>query len=151
MIAPTQIAPVMTNRQFHIRAAVPQDGETMARLCAALSAHEGMPPPAFTGEDFRRHGCGSGALFAGLIAEQDGRPVGYALHKRDYDTDRLERCVHLLDLFVENTARNGGIGRALMAAAVGRQELRRKAGLLGRYGRQFRGAPLLSQRRRRRE
>jgi GNAT superfamily N-acetyltransferase len=53
-----------------------------------------------------------------LIAEQDGRPVGYALHKRDYDTDRLERCVHLLDLFVENTARNGGIGRALMAAAV---------------------------------
>ena len=116
--APGMIAPVMTNRQFHIRAAGPQDGDTVARLCAALSAHEGAPPPAFTGDDFRRQACGPEALFSGLIAEQDGRPVGYVLHKRDYDTDRLERGVHVLDLFVENTARGGGIGRALMASAA---------------------------------
>jgi GNAT superfamily N-acetyltransferase len=116
--APVMIAPVMTNRRFHIRAAGPQDGDMVARLCAALSAHEGAPPPAFTAEDFRRRACGPDALFSGLIAEQEGRPVGYALHKRDYDTDRLERCVHLLDLFVENTARGGGIGRALMASAA---------------------------------
>ncbi|QEX20105.1 hypothetical protein FRZ61_00190 [Hypericibacter adhaerens] len=112
------IRPAMTNRAFHIRAAGPRDGEAMARMCAALAAHEGAGTPAFTAEDFRRHGCGSEALFAGLIAERDGRPVGYALHMRDYDTDRLIRCVHVLDLFVENTARGGGIGRALMAASA---------------------------------
>jgi GNAT superfamily N-acetyltransferase len=117
-MATGMIAPVMTNRDFHIRAAGPQDGETVARLCAALSAHEGLGRPAFGAEEFRRRGCGPGAMFAGLIAEQGGRPVGYALHMRDYDTDRLERCVHVLDLFVENTARGRGIGRALMAAAA---------------------------------
>jgi GNAT superfamily N-acetyltransferase len=117
-MTPGMIAPVMTNRRFHIRAAEPQDGETVARLCAALSAHEGAAAPAFGPEDFRRLGFGPQALFSGLIAEQDGKPVGYALHMRDYDTDRLERCVHVLDLFVENTARGRGIGRALMAAAA---------------------------------
>lgn len=109
---------------FRIRRARPEDADAVARFCAALSAEEGLPAPAFTAAHFRRDGFGPEAAFSGLIAERDGAPLGYALHARDYDTDRLERCVYLADLFVEKTARRLGIGRALVAgaAAAGRKD-----------------------------
>ncbi|MFZ5790241.1 MAG: GNAT family N-acetyltransferase [Pseudomonadota bacterium] len=112
----------MTDAAFRIRPARPGDADAVARLCAALSAEKGLPAPAFTAAHFRRDGVGPEAAFSGLVAERDGAPLGYALHARDYDTDRLERCVCLADLFVEKTARRLGIGRALVAgvAAAGR-------------------------------
>jgi GNAT superfamily N-acetyltransferase len=55
--------------------------------------------------------------------------AGYALHHRSYDTDRVVRAEWLSDLYVENWARNRGLGRRLVrwvarhAAADGAQAL----------------------------
>ena len=39
-----------------IRPAVPSDGQCVAVIAAALSAHEGEPPPPFDADSFRRYG-----------------------------------------------------------------------------------------------
>lgn len=98
-----------------LRRARPADGEPVAALCAALSAHEGAPAPAFTARAFRRDGFGPDAAFDCLIAESHGRPAGYALYVADYDTDLMCHGTYLADLYVEIAARRCGIGRALMA------------------------------------
>jgi len=104
---------------FRIRTATPADGEQVAAMCAALSAEEGAcRVSGFTAEIFRRDGFGPRPAFACLIAERDGRALGYALYHDDYDTDRLCRSVYLADLYVETAARGQGIGRALAAAVA---------------------------------
>lgn len=103
---------------FVLRAARPEDGDAVAALCAALSAHEGGPAPALTAEAFQRDGFGPEAAFACVVAEGDGRPVGYAMHLADYDTDLLCHGTYLADLYVETRARRCGIGRALLAAVA---------------------------------
>lgn len=54
--------------------------------------------------------------FHGLIAEQDGRPVGlthYLFHRHCW---RIENVVYLQDLYVDPAARGTGAGRALIEA-----------------------------------
>ncbi len=104
---------------FSLRPARPEDGEAVAGLCAALARHEGSPAPTLDAATFRRDGFGAAPAFACLIAEQDGRPIGYALHLGDYDTDLMCHSAYVADLYVDKTARRRGIGRALMAAVAG--------------------------------
>src|SRR5262245_41076230 len=54
----------------------------------------------------------------------DGQIIGYLLYHSGYDTDRGERLLFVIDLYVDERFRGRGAGRALMeeAAAVGRQE-----------------------------
>jgi GNAT superfamily N-acetyltransferase len=101
-----------------IRRSTPEDGEGIARLAAALNAHEGKPPLNFTAEDFRRDGFGRDAAFNTLIAERDGEIIGYALFYPGYDVESASRGLHLADLYVIEPARHQGIGRALLAAVV---------------------------------
>jgi ribosomal protein S18 acetylase RimI-like enzyme len=68
----------------------------------------------FGAEAFRRDGFGPDPAFAGLIAERNGKAVGYLLYHFGYDTERGMRIVHVIDLWVELFMRNAGIGRALM-------------------------------------
>lgn len=103
---------------FSLRPARPDDGEAVAALCADLARHEGSMAPTMDAATFRRDGFGADPAFACLIAEQDGRPIGYALHLGDYDTDLMCHGTYLADLYVDNTARRRGIGRALMAAVA---------------------------------
>jgi len=97
-----------------IRRAEASDAELLARMVAALSAAEGEPPPRFDAAICRRDGFGAKPWFKAWIAELDGRAAGYALHHRSYDTDRVVRAEWLGDLYVENWARNRGIGKALV-------------------------------------
>ena len=53
-----------------------------------------------------------------MIAERDGRPVGYALFYRAYATEHAERGLYLQDLYVVPEAHRQGTGRALMAAVA---------------------------------
>lgn len=120
-------APAMTQPEptARIRPTTPADGEAVAAMCAALGAAEGQGITChFTPDAFRRDGFGDDPAFACLIAELDGRPMGYALYCLDYDTDRMCRSVYLSDLYVESAARRRGVGRALMAAvaAAGRRQ-----------------------------
>ena len=54
--------------------------------------------------------------YHGLIAEQDGKPVGlthYLFHRHCW---RVENVIYLQDLFVDPEARGAGAGRALIEA-----------------------------------
>lgn len=103
---------------FTLRAARPADGEAVARMCTALSRHEGSAEPALTASRFRRDGFTAGPGFRCILAEMDGAPAGYAMYVPDYDTDLLCHSAYVADLYVDNGARRCGIGKALMAAVA---------------------------------
>jgi GNAT superfamily N-acetyltransferase len=101
-----------------IRPATIADAKLLAGMAAALSASEGQPAPRFDAAICRRDGFGPVPRFAALVAEIDGRPAGYALHHRSYDTDRVVRAAWLADLYVESWARGHGLGYRLARQAA---------------------------------
>ncbi len=103
---------------FRLRTARPDDGAAVAELCLALARHEGSDAATLSAAAFRQDCFGPSPAFSCLIAERDGRPVGYALHLGDYDTDLMCRSTYLADRYVDLTARRCGIGRALMAGVA---------------------------------
>src|SRR3546814_17564490 len=62
-----------------VRPMVPEDASEVARMAAALSAHEGQPPPPFDAGTIMRWGFGPGRRFERLVAVADGRTAGYQL------------------------------------------------------------------------
>ena len=106
-----------------IRPARIDDAEAIAGMAAALAREEGEPPPRFDAAKCRHDGFGANPCFGAMIAEIDGRPAGYALHHRSYDTDRVVRAEWLADLYVASWARGQSLGRRL-ARAVARRAAR---------------------------
>jgi GNAT superfamily N-acetyltransferase len=68
--------------------------------------------------DVRRDGFGSPRRFEVLIAEIDGRPVGFTLFFPNYSTWEGKPGLYIEDIFVEESARGSGIGRKLVAAVA---------------------------------
>ena len=68
-------------------------------------------------EDLARDGFGNDPRFRALIAEWDGHPAGYALIFGYYST-WVGRGLFLEDLFVRESFRGRGIGKALLAAVA---------------------------------
>ena len=113
---------------IQIRAATPEDAERVGELAREFANYlreQGDHSEfRFDAVAYRRDGFGPGAAFAGLIAESDGRVVGYLLYHPGYDTDGAQRLLHVVDLYVEKPSRGRGVGRELMRAAaeVGRHQ-----------------------------
>lgn len=101
-----------------IRPATAQDAAAIALLANKLGQHEGLGDDVFSEEQVLRDGFGDQPAFQVLIAERSGQPVGYALFTDGYNTDIAARAVWLDDLFVDESARGGGIGRRLLAAVA---------------------------------
>ncbi len=98
-----------------IRPPEPSDATDVAAMVEALNLHVGAPSCAFTEEHFLRDALGPYRAFDALVAELDGQLVGYAFFHPSYDTESAVRGSYLLDLYVEDGVRRGGIGRALLA------------------------------------
>ena len=96
-----------------------RDPRRIADMAAALSAHEGQPPPPFAAEDVVHWGFGRDRRFEGVVAAIEGAVIGYALFHDAFNVGLGSPGLHMLDLFVEPRARRRGVARALMAA-VGR-------------------------------
>lgn len=113
-------------KSYVVRPAIPADGERVAEMAAALSAHEGEPPPPFDAEVFRRFGFGPERRFDALVAEITREPdrgagqpveiVGYTLFSNLFHVGLGAPGLHMIDLFVEPKCRRLGIGRGLLAA-----------------------------------
>lgn len=105
---------------IQIRTMRADDAGRVVAMIAALSAHEGAPPPPMTEASLKRWSLGDDRRFAALVAEHDGAVVGYALFHDGFHVGRGTPGTLLMDLFVEPAHRRHGIARALLAA-VGRE------------------------------
>ena len=99
-----------------IRSATPNDVPLILEFIKALARFENEPDAVkTTPEDLLRDGFGEQPQFEVLIAERDEEPVGFALFFTTYSTWEGRPSLYLEDLFVIDSARKHGAGRALMA------------------------------------
>lgn len=99
-----------------IRSATADDVPLILELIRALARFENEPDAVrTTPEDLLRDGFGERPQFEVLIAERDEKPVGFALFFATYSTWEGRPSLYLEDLFVIESARKHGVGRALMA------------------------------------
>ena len=103
-----------------IRAAGPGDMGTLLRLIRALAEFEKLADEVRATEaDLLREGFGPAPRFEALLAEEDGRALGFALFFHNFSTFEGRSGLHLEDIFVVDGARGRGVGRKLMARLAG--------------------------------
>ncbi len=99
-----------------IRPAVPKDATTILRLIRDLASFETLLDQVrVTEADILRDGFGANPRFECLLAELDRAAVGFALFFHSYSTFQGRAGIYLEDIFVAESARAKGVGRALMA------------------------------------
>ena len=90
---------------------------TLLTLIDALLDYEGLPrPDAGARARLAADAAASPPLFWVLLAEREGRSVGYAFYFFTYSTILAQPTLFLEDLFVLPEARRGGVARALFRA-----------------------------------
>jgi GNAT superfamily N-acetyltransferase len=109
-----------SSRTPYVRAAIPADAQIIATMAAELAAAVADPRPDFDAARFIPDGFGRDRWFECLVAEIEGRPVGYALMCRGFEAHTGKRRLWLGDLYVRTASRRSGAGRSLMAAVANR-------------------------------
>ena len=100
-----------------IRSATAEDVDTILTLIRELAALEREPDAVMTTrEDLLRDGFGERPAFEVLLAEVGGEALGMALFFVNYSTWEGSPGLYLEDLYVRESARGTGTGRALMHA-----------------------------------
>ncbi len=99
-----------------LRKASAEDVPLILDFIRALAAFERAPDAVTaTEEGLLRDGFGPRPYYHCLIAEWNGRPVGFALWFFNYSTWTGRPGIHLEDIFVHPEQRGKGIGKALLA------------------------------------
>ncbi|MDP6821951.1 MAG: GNAT family N-acetyltransferase [Dehalococcoidia bacterium] len=100
----------------NIRTAVPGDAGTIVQLVRSLAIYEKEPVETvqLTEAGVLRDGFGDSPWFEALLAELDGKAVGFALFFHNYSTWLGKPGLYLEDLYVEEQARGYGLGLDLM-------------------------------------
>lgn len=111
-----------------IRAAEPRDSTALVGLITQLAAFERLEHLVeVTPESLAPHLFGDRPAAEAVVAEQDGRVVGFALYFTNFSTFLGKPGLYLEDLFVEPQARGRGIGRSLLRR-LGRLAVERGCG-----------------------
>ena len=100
-----------------MRPANAADVPLILRFLAAMAAEAGEETGS-TEASLLAHGFGAIPRFHGILAEQDGQPVGMILYFPEYSTWRGEMGLFVQDVFVAREGRGLGLGRKLLAAAM---------------------------------
>jgi GNAT superfamily N-acetyltransferase len=102
-----------------IRPAGPDDADAIHELIVALAVFEREPDAVqATPASLRAQLAAERPPFECLLAEEDGRAVGFALFFPTYSTWEGRPGLYLEDLFVREEARGVGVGKALLAACA---------------------------------
>ena len=100
-----------------IRTATIADVPIIAKLIRDLAEYERLPHELVLDEaNLSEHLFGTRQYAETLLAEADGRIVGFALFFHNYSTFRGKPGIYLEDLFVEPDHRGAGHGKALLRA-----------------------------------
>ena len=100
-----------------VRMATVDDVELLHRFSVDLATYEDEPDAVTaTPQSLARDGFGKEPLFAALIAERGGTPVGFALYTFNYSVWTAARGIFIEDIWVVPEERRGGVARALMQA-----------------------------------
>ncbi|RSU49245.1 GNAT family N-acetyltransferase [Sphingomonas sp. S-NIH.Pt15_0812] len=103
-----------------IRPARPADAATILRFIRDLAAFEREPDAVEATEATLGEALfGDRPAAEAVIAEQDGRPLGFALFFHNFSTWTGRRGLYLEDLYVTPDARGRGIGGALLRHLAG--------------------------------
>jgi GNAT superfamily N-acetyltransferase len=85
-------------------------GNELARLMGAGEV--------YSTEVFERYAFGPKPHFEILVAETEGKIIGYALFEETFNTDLCEPGIWLHDVMVGEVMRRSGVGKDLMAAVA---------------------------------
>ncbi len=99
-----------------IRQAISDDLDLIIGFIRGLADYERLADDVRLDRDvLKRHLFGPRPMAEVLIAELDGRAVGFALFFHNFSTFEGRPGIYLEDLFVEPSARGAGAGKALLA------------------------------------
>lgn len=100
---------------LHIRPATPEDAELILRFITDLAIYEKAEHEVKTdAAGIRDSLFAEGSTAHGLICENDGQPIGYAVYFFNYSTWLGKHGLYLEDLYVSPDARGLGAGKALL-------------------------------------
>lgn len=98
-----------------IRPATPDDAELILRFITELAIYEKAEHEVKTdAAGIRDSLFAEGSTAHGLICENDGQPIGYAVYFFNYSTWLGKHGIYLEDLYVSPQARGIGAGKALL-------------------------------------
>jgi GNAT superfamily N-acetyltransferase len=99
-----------------IRPAEPADVPVLAGLIRQLARFEKLEHEVVLTEELLKAGLfGTRPYAEAVLAEEEGRPVGFALFFHNFSTFLARPGMYLEDLFVLPGDRGRGVGRALLA------------------------------------
>jgi GNAT superfamily N-acetyltransferase len=111
-----RIASKGTSGSVALRPATRADASTILGLIRGIAEYERLAHEVEATEArLRQHGFGSRRIFEAILAERDGRAVGFALFFFTFSTFTGRPTLYLEDLFVVPEERRGGIGSQLLA------------------------------------
>ena len=103
--------------QLRIRPAVIEDTEIILRFIRDLAIYENAEHEAqSTPEKVHTTMFSDGATAHGLICEQDGKAIGFAVYFFNYSTWQGRNGLYLEDLYIDPEARGNGAGKAMLKA-----------------------------------
>ena len=106
----------MSGSACTLRFGRPEDVSTIFRLIRGLAEYERLSDAVVGKEDLlREHLFGERPYIEVLLAEVDGRAVGFALFFHNYSTFLTRPGIYLEDLFVLPEERGRGYGKALLS------------------------------------
>ncbi len=98
-----------------LRPATERDVPTILGLIRGIAEYERLSHEVEATEALlREHGFGRRPVYEAVLAERDGRAVGFALYFFSFSTFKARPTLYLEDLFVIPAERRGGIGSHLL-------------------------------------